>query len=80
VALHALRQSLWPVAGGLVAGLGAAAYASRWVETQLFEVAPTDALTYLLVAAGVLAVACAACTAPVRRALRITPLTALRNG
>jgi predicted permease len=80
VALHALRQSLWPVAGGLVAGLGAAAYASRWVETQLFEVAPTDALTYLLVAAGVLAVACAACIAPVRRALRITPLTALRNG
>jgi putative ABC transport system permease protein len=79
IAIMMLRQSSWPVAGGLAAGLAAAAYASRWMEAQLFGVTPTDAPTYILVAGAVLAVSVAACLAPVRRAMLVNPASALRR-
>jgi predicted permease len=64
---------------GIALGLVAAAFASRVLRAQLFEVAPTDVATYATVAAGLLLVALVASWIPARRAARVDPLTALRH-
>jgi putative ABC transport system permease protein len=64
---------------GVVIGLAAALIASRALRSQLFQVAPTDAMTYVLVGTGLLLVALIASWIPARRASRIDPLTALRH-
>jgi predicted permease len=64
---------------GVAIGLVAAAIASRALRSQLFQIAPTDTVTYVLVGIGLLAVALVASWIPARRASRIDPLTALRH-
>jgi putative ABC transport system permease protein len=64
---------------GIAIGLVAAVLASRVLRAQLFEVAPTDTLTYVLVGAGLLLVSLVASWIPARRAARIDPLAALRH-
>lgn len=64
---------------GIVIGLGAAVLASRLLRAQLFEIAPTDTLTYVLVAASLMVVSLLASWIPARRAARIDPITALRQ-
>ena len=64
---------------GVVIGLVAAVLASRLLRAQLFEVAPTDTVTYVLVATGLLSVSLLASWIPARRASRIDPMTALRQ-
>jgi putative ABC transport system permease protein len=73
-----LRQSLVPVATGLLVGLVGAAALGRFVEGLLFEVSPLDPL---MLGGGVVLlalVAGAACAIPAGRASRIDPVTALR--
>ncbi len=64
---------------GVVIGLGAAVIASRALRSQLFQIAPTDTLTYVMVGGGLLLVALVASWIPARRASRIDPLAALRH-
>ena len=64
---------------GIVAGLVAAALASRALRSQLFEVSPTDMATYVLVAVVLLTVSLMASWVPARRAARVDPLTAIRH-
>lgn len=64
---------------GVTTGLVAAVLASRLLRSQLFEVAPTDTTTYLVVAVGLMVVALVASWIPARRAARIDPITALRH-
>jgi putative ABC transport system permease protein len=61
-------------------GIGAAgAYAlTRIISGLLFNVSPTDRLTFLFVSVLVTAVALLACYLPARRATRVDPLEALR--
>jgi ABC-type lipoprotein release transport system permease subunit len=47
--------------------------------TQLYGISPTDVQTYALVAVSVLLAAVLACLIPARRALRVSPLVALRD-
>lgn len=75
VMAHAGRLALAGVGIGLVAAL----LASRLLRAQLFEVAPTDTATYVLVATGLLIVSLLASWIPARRASRIDPMTALRQ-
>jgi putative ABC transport system permease protein len=67
------------VVAGIALGLVAAVLASGLLRTQLFEVAPTDMTTYVLVAIGLLLVSLLASWIPARRASRIDPMTALRQ-
>lgn len=64
---------------GVAIGLGVAVIASRALRSQLFEIAPTDTLTYVAVGTGLLLVAMIASWLPARRAARIDPLAALRH-
>jgi ABC-type antimicrobial peptide transport system permease subunit len=64
---------------GVAIGLFAAVIASRALRSQLFQIAPTDNITYVAVGVGLLAVALLASWIPARRASRIDPLTALRH-
>ena len=64
---------------GVAIGLAAALIASRALRSQLFQIAPTDTLTYVVVGGGLLIVALVAAWIPARRASRIDPLRALRH-
>lgn len=63
---------------GLLLGLGAALLATRVMASLLFGVAATDPPTLAATAAFLLAVALVACWLPARRALRVSPMAALR--
>jgi predicted permease len=73
-----MREVLALSAIGVAIG-GAAAYAAtRLVETQLFGIRPTDALTMAVSACGIAAVAILSGYLPARRATAIDPMHALR--
>jgi putative ABC transport system permease protein len=73
-----LRQGLQLVAIGLVIGMAGAILLTRLLTTLLFEVEPTDALTFLAVSTVLLMVAVLACLVPARRAASVDPIVALR--
>jgi ABC-type antimicrobial peptide transport system permease subunit len=78
IARLVLGQGARLIVAGLGIGLVGAVLLTRLLRTMLFEITPTDPLTYAIVA-GVLAVtAIAACQMPAWRATRVDPLTALR--
>ncbi len=74
-----VRQGLVPVAAGLAIGIGAGLGISRLLTSILYEVAPTDPITYVTVVVVFAAIALLACVAPARRAARIDPLLAIRS-
>ncbi len=74
----AVSQGMRPVLAGLALGAVGAAWLSRYFAALLFDVRPLDALTYLAVAALLLAASLAACCLPGLRAMRIDPADALR--
>src|SRR5260370_19612830 len=73
-----LTQGLVLTVGGLVAGLGGAILLTRFLSGLLFDVKPTDPLTYAVVAGLLAFVAIAACLIPARRASKVDPLVELR--
>jgi predicted permease len=74
-----VRQGLYLLLAGAVAGLVVSAFLSRVVSSLLYEVRPTDPLTMLLATLTVAFVVVAACLIPARRASRIDPLLAIRG-
>ena len=64
---------------GAAVGLVCALIASRLMAGLLYGVRPTDPPTFASVALVLVASALCACYIPARRALRIDPMTALRD-
>jgi predicted permease len=63
---------------GVLAGLGASFALTRYIRSFLFEIDPTDPITFAVIALVLGAIALLACYVPARRATRIDPLLALR--
>ncbi len=74
-----LRQGMGLVLGGLVFGFVVALALARMMKTLLFEVEPTDTMTFAGVSIVLALTALIACYLPARRALRVDPLIALRR-
>ncbi len=74
-----IRQGMALVVAGLVLGVVGALFIMRPLKALLFEVTPTDPVTFALVCAVLGVSAFAACYVPARRATRIDPLIALRH-
>jgi putative ABC transport system permease protein len=71
---HGLRLVL----RGLCIGVVGALVVTRWMSSVLFDVTPTDPLTFIVVAALLGIVAFLAACIPARRAMRVDPMVALR--
>jgi predicted permease len=73
-----LGSSMRLVITGALLGAAGAFAASRWVESQLFGVSPSDPSTYVLVTLLVVATAAVATWHPARQAARVDPAVTLR--
>jgi putative ABC transport system permease protein len=73
-----LRQGLLLILAGIVLGVAASMVLMRLLASLLFEVTPTDPMTFALVVALLAGVAILACWIPARRAMRVDPIVALR--
>jgi ABC-type antimicrobial peptide transport system permease subunit len=65
---------------GILFGLVGALWLGRAGAKFLFGISPTDPLTFVGVSLLLLAAALAACYFPARRAMKVDPMTALRQG
>jgi putative ABC transport system permease protein len=74
-----LRQGMVPVLMGLGLGLLGSVAATRVLESVLFQIAPNDPLTFVLVAGTLTGVCLLAAYLPARRASRVDPQEALRR-
>jgi len=75
IVAHGLKLT----AAGLAVGVVGALAATRLLASILFEVKPTDPGTYAMVAAVLVAASAVASYIPARRAMRVDPITALRQ-
>ena len=73
-----LRRGIALAFAGIFLGLGAAFASTRYVQSLLYGIKPTDSVTLVAVSSLLFAVAMAACYVPARRAMRVDPMVALR--
>jgi predicted permease len=73
-----LTQGMALTGAGLLAGMLGAVALSRFLTSFLFGVGPTDPLTLLSVPLVLFVVALAACSVPAYRAMRVSPVEALK--
>jgi predicted permease len=78
VTTEIIRDAVWPILLGAIAGTVAATYSTTVVQSFLFQTSPTDALTLAVVAVILIVGGCAAAWVPARRAAHVDPVSALR--
>jgi putative ABC transport system permease protein len=78
VAWLVARQTMSLMVAGFALGAGGAAWMAGYMRALLFGVQPMHAVTYLTVTGILALVVCAAVALPIRRAMGVDPLTALR--
>ncbi|MHB1938750.1 MAG: ADOP family duplicated permease [Acidobacteriaceae bacterium] len=76
--LQVVRQGLVLLVCGVAAGIGVAMGVTHLLASLLYDVRPTDAVTFCGVAALLICVGLVACFLPARRAASIDPMQALR--
>jgi putative ABC transport system permease protein len=74
-----LREGMLLTGAGILAGVLAAFALTRMMQGLLFEITPTDPVTFVAVIVVVTAVALLASYIPARRAVSVDPLVALRD-
>jgi putative ABC transport system permease protein len=74
-----LRQGAWLIVAGVALGLAGAFAATRLITSFLYQVSPTDPLTFVLAALLLASVALLASYIPARRATKVDPMVALRS-
>ena len=75
-----LSQASRPLLVGIAIGAAAALASATLASSLVYGVAPTDPLTFIAVAAAIVAVGLAACWLPARRAARLDPRQVLQPG
>ncbi len=75
-----LRQGMSLVAAGLILGFAANLVSGRLLRRLLYGVSPADLRSFVAAAAILLLISFCACYLPARRASRLDPLAALREG
>lgn len=73
-----LRQALWPVLVGALAGVAGCAAVSRVLSNVLYGIGSHDPIAFIGVPLFLLSVALLACYIPARRATRVDPAVTLR--
>jgi putative ABC transport system permease protein len=73
-----LREGMLLAGIGITAGIGGALALTRFLRSLLFEITPTDPLTFIGVSLILTAAALLACCIPARRASKVDPMVALR--
>jgi ABC-type antimicrobial peptide transport system permease subunit len=73
-----MKGGLLLALAGVLAGSSAAYWLTRLIAKRLYQVTPTDPVTFASVALFLIAVAIVACYLPARRAARLDPMAALR--
>ena len=79
IALSVARKLAIAVAGGLAAGLAGSVFMGRALESLLFGIRPFDPSTLAAVVATLAVTAMVACLIPIRRAVKVDPMEALRE-
>ncbi|MEP6834613.1 MAG: ABC transporter permease [Gemmatimonas sp.] len=74
-----LRRGLLLAFAGVVLGLGLALALARFAASQLYDITPTDPLSYGLVTCLLLVIAALASALPAFRASRVAPVTAMQS-
>jgi putative ABC transport system permease protein len=74
-----LKQGLSLAAGGIVIGMIAAFALTRLMQSLLYQVRPSDPMTFAVVSLTLVVVALIASALPAYRATRVSPLIALRT-
>ncbi len=78
VFLMVIKHGMILVIAGAIAGTALSFALSRLISGLLFGISPTNAVTFIAAAAGLILVALTACYIPARRATKVDPLVALR--
>jgi len=73
-----LRTGMTLALTGVTIGVATAFAITRLITGLLFDVRPTDAMTFIAVPLSLIAVVLLACYIPARRATKVDPLVALR--
>jgi putative ABC transport system permease protein len=76
---HVLEAGAWPIGLGVVIGVFGGSLAARLFSGLLHGVPSTDAITLAAVSSVVILTGVVACAGPVRRALQVDPVDALRS-
>jgi predicted permease len=74
-----LREGIVLATIGVGVGIVGALAATRWIQSLLFDVSPTDPTVYGLLSLLLGGIAVASCLLPARRAAKSDPLTVLRS-
>jgi len=72
-------QGLKLAGAGIVIGIAGAALVTPAIKTILYNVTPTDPLSFVGVAVFLMAVSATASYLPARRAMAVDPIVAIRN-
>lgn len=78
ILLTVIRQGMFLVVIGLSLGILGSLAVSHLIKTFLFQIQPTDVLTYLFISGLLLIAALITCYIPARRAMKVDPMVALR--
>jgi predicted permease len=74
-----VRQASYPVIGGVLAGLGGAFVATRWVRSLLYQTQTADPVAITACILVLIATASLAAILPARRAAAVDPMQVLRK-
>jgi putative ABC transport system permease protein len=76
---HVMKETLALVSSGIVIGIAGALVLARLTASLLYQLEPTDPLTFVITAGVLLIVAVSAGYLPALRASRVDPMSALRT-